>query len=481
MDQHSEDPLLVDVAIIGAGTAGLNARREALRQGARVVLIESGPYGTTCARVGCMPSKLLIHAGHVAHEVRGAGRFGVTAGAPRVDGRAVLERVRRERDRFVGFVLDDVERIPADEKLLGLARFVAPTSLEVGGRRVEARAIVIATGSSDRIPHVLDGAGTRLVGSADLFELPDLPRSVGVIGAGVVGLELGQALHRLGVQVGFYSLLPHAGPLTDPVVQAKADAILGAELELHLGVSVVFAREEPDGVLLRWREPDGSEHDARYEWLLAAAGRRPNVTGLNLAASGLPLADDGVPFYDPRTMQCGDAPVFIAGDAADHRPVLHEAADDGRIAGRNAALWPAVRAHVRRAPLSIVFCDPQLAMVGRTWAEVRDGGEYGVGQVLWDDQGRSRVMGVNRGVLRVYGDPTSGTLLGAEMVGPDAEHIAHLLAWVIHQKMNVVDTLQLPFYHPVVEEGLRSALRDLARDLKLVAAPEPTCLECPGA
>jgi len=477
----SSQPMLVDVAVIGAGTAGLNARREALRADARVVLVDSGPLGTTCARVGCMPSKLLIHAAHVAHEVRGAGRFGVTVPSPEVDGRAVLERVRRERDRFVGSVLEELQRIPPDEMLTGHARFVGPTSLDVEGTRVEARAVVIATGSSDWIPHALEGAGTRLVGSADVFELETLPRSVGVIGAGVIGLELGQALLRLGVRVGFYSLLPYAGPLTDPVVRQKAHAVLGEELDLHLGASVVFAKEEADGVLLRWRDADGDEHDERYEYLLAATGRRPNVAGLNLAASGVSLADDGVPFYDPRTMQCGDAPIFIAGDAADHRPVLHEAADDGRIAGRNAVLWPNVRAHIRRAPLAVVFCDPQLAMVGRTFAEVQDSGEFGVGQVLWDDQGRSRVMGRNRGILRVYGDAASGTLAGAEMIGPDAEHIAHLLAWAIHQRLTVLETLQLPFYHPVVEEGLRTALRGLARDLKLSPAPEPTCLECPGA
>lgn len=481
MDTNESGAIQVDVAIIGAGTAGLTARREAVRAGAYALLIEAGPHGTTCARVGCMPSKLLIHAGQVAHEVRGAQRFGVNAAAPEIDGKAVLERVRRERDRFVGGVLKDVEEIPAEQKLSGRARFVGPTSLDVDGRRVDARAVVIATGSSNRVPHVLEGAGTRLVSSAEVFEWPTLPRSVCVVGAGIIGLELGQALHRLGVQVAFYSLLPHVGPLTDPVVQQKADALFGEELELHLGASVASTREEADGVVVRWRDPEGNEHDARYEYVLAATGREPNVAGLDLATAGLTLADDGVPFYDPRTMQCGDAPIFIAGDVADHRPVLHEAADDGRIAGRNAVAWPDVRAHIRRAPLAIVFCDPQIAMVGSTWAELNDSAEFGVGQVLWDTQGRSRVMGRNRGVLRVYGDPASGALLGAEMVGPDAEHIAHLLAWAIHQRLTVGEALQLPFYHPVVEEGLRAALRDLARDLKLEPPREPMCTDCPGA
>ena len=471
----------VDVAIIGAGTAGLNARREALTAGASVVLIEGGEHGTTCAREGCMPSKLLIQAADVAHELRHAGRFGIEAGPLRVDDAAVLARVRRERDRFVGFVVEAVDAIPAAQKLAGRARFVGPTRLRVGDDvEVQARAVVIATGSSTWHPNVLSGAGKRLLSNADVFELERLPKSIGVIGAGVIGLEMGQALKRLGVDVALYSLLTNVGPLTDPAVQEEARTTLGEELDLNLGVTVTDVREEEDGVVLRWRDPEGNEHDVRFEALLAATGRRPAVKDLGLKEVGFELAEDGVPFYDPRTMQCGDTPVFIAGDAADHRPVLHEAADDGRIAGRNAAYWPAVRAHVRRTALSVVFSDPQIALVGRTFDELQRSVDFGVGSVSWGDQGRARVMGRNRGLLRVYGDPSRGTLLGAEMVGPRAEHIAHLLAWAVQRNLSVTEALQLPFYHPVLEEGLRTALRDLASNLKLGVPAEPSCLDCPG-
>ena len=119
-----------DVAIIGAGTAGMSAYRAALQHTPRVLLIESGVYGTTCARVGCMPSKLLIAAAEAAHAIAGAARFGVSAGSVAVDGRAVMARVRSERDRFVGFVVDAVQRWPADHRLLGQARFVDDHTLK---------------------------------------------------------------------------------------------------------------------------------------------------------------------------------------------------------------------------------------------------------------------------------------------------------------------------------------------------------------
>ena len=139
----------VDVAIIGTGTAGLAAYRAAHAHGARVVLIEGGPYGTTCARVGCMPSKLLIAAAEAAHMLDAASGFGVHAGEKRIDGVAVMDRVRRERDRFVGFVLESVDGIPPDDKLRGYARFTSPHTLVIDDHtEVEASRIVIATGST---------------------------------------------------------------------------------------------------------------------------------------------------------------------------------------------------------------------------------------------------------------------------------------------------------------------------------------------
>jgi dihydrolipoamide dehydrogenase len=146
--------LSVDVAVIGAGTAGLNARREVEKRGGRTVLIEGNAYGTTCARVGCMPSKLLIAAAEAAHMLEAAPQFGVHAGHDRrIDGPAVMQRVQRERDRFVGFVVADTEKIDAGQRLRGHARFIGPTRLVVDDRvQVEARAVVVAAGSTPFVP-----------------------------------------------------------------------------------------------------------------------------------------------------------------------------------------------------------------------------------------------------------------------------------------------------------------------------------------
>lgn len=466
----------VDVAIIGTGTAGMGAYRAARAQGKRVLAIEAGPYGTTCARVGCMPSKLLIAAADAAHAAQQAQGFGVHAAPVRIDGAAVMARVRSERDRFVGFVLESVEGFPEQDKLRGHARFTGPTRLQVDEHTVvQARAVVIATGSRPVIPPALRNVGNRVVVNDDVFDWTDLPGSVAVIGTGVIALELGQALHRLGVRTTVFGRSAGIAHMSDPEVQQSAVSLFGDELDLRLQCEVVRAQQQDDKVQLTVRDGSGREATDAYDYVLVAAGRMPNVDGLGLESTGLALDEGGVPQFDSRTMQCGSSPVFIAGDASAERPLLSEAADQGRIAGDNAAAYPQVQPGLRRAPLAIAFTDPNMATVGKTYRELCALGRarFATGQVSFHNQGRSRVMLANRGVLRVYGEYVTGHFLGAEMIAPRGEHLAHLLAWAYQMRLTVRQMLDMPFYHPVIEEGLRTALRELAANIEKGAPQEP--------
>lgn len=472
--------LQVDVAVIGAGTAGMTAYRSALEHTRRVVVIEGGPYGTTCARVGCMPSKLLIAAADAAHAVAHAGAFGVHAGPLRVDGEAVMRRVRSERDRFVGFVAEAVDKWPDEHRLRGHARFLDPHHLQVDEHtRVRAERIVIATGSHPSVPQQWrEAVGNRLLVNDDVFAWATLPKSAAVMGSGVIALELAQALHRLGVRVRVYGRSERVGPLTDPALQAMAREVFARELDMALGVKALQVSRDGDGVKVK-TEVD----EQTFDFVLAATGRAPNLRGLGLEHTGLPLDARGVPRFDRRTGQIADSHVFIAGDAEGERELLHEAADDGRIAGDNAGRFPDVRERPRRAPLAVAFTDPQIMLAGRSHRELcEDKASFEIGEVAFDDQGRSRVMLKNQGALRVYAEHGSGKLLGAEMLGPAAEHLGHLLSWSVQRGDTVQQMLDSPFYHPVIEEGLRTALRIAQRALRMGPPPVERCLDCgPGA
>ena len=456
-------PSEVDVAVIGAGSAGLPAFRAAREHTDRVILIERGPHGTTCARVGCMPSKLLIAAAEAAHGMEIAPGFGIHPGSISIDGEAVMERVRRERDRFVGFVLDGVDRIDPEQKISGQARFVEDSRLEIGNSQVRAGRVVIASGTSPAIPDFLKEVRDRVSVNDDVFEWKTLPESVAVFGAGVIALELGQALHRLGVRVRLFGRSLRTGPITDPGVLQSAEKVFSSEFPFTAPVKVENVESDENGVRVLYRnnEDSGVEEEV-FEQVLAATGRDPNLTELNLEQTSLKLDSRGIPVYNPLTMQCGNSPVFIAGDVNNTLTVLHEAADEGRIAGDNAGRFPDVREGRRSSPMTVVFTDPQMAVVGKTWKDLQ-GRDYVMGSVSFEGQGRSRVMLQNRGRLHLYAEPGSGRLLGMEAVGPRVEHLAHLVAWSHQQQLTVQQMLSMPFYHPVVEEGLRTALRS-ARD-----------------
>lgn len=453
------------VVIIGAGTAGLTALAQVRKNTDDFVIINGGPYGTTCARVGCMPSKALIEAAHALRKRRLYPEMGIVPGSePEVDGRAVLERVRSLRDRFVRGVLKATDGL-GERSIQGRARITSPDEVEVNGRRIPARAIIAAPGSIPAVPAPWLALGDRLLTSDSLFEMDSLPDSLAVVGLGAIGLEIAQAMAGLGVRVEGFDAAPVVGGVTDPLVADRAAEIIGKDFPLHLQ-SPVDPKPAGDGVRVG---------TSTFRKVLVAVGRKPDIRDLGLENLGVGLDERGLPEVDPETMQVGNLQVFLAGDANGRAPILHEAADDGFIAGRNAVEEVPGR-YCRRAALGIIFTSPGIARAGARFGELDHGGTV-TGEADFSRQGRAMTAGVNRGLLRLYAEAGSGRLLGAEMVAPGAEHLAHLLAWSIQQGLAVSDALRMPFYHPVYEEALRGALRIAAG--RMGTRPEEMPL-CPG-
>ncbi len=472
----------VDVAIIGAGTAGMAAYRRAVEHTSSVLLIEAERYGTTCARVGCMPSKLLIAAAEAAMAGSEASGFGVHFDKPRIDGPAVLGRVRSERDRFVKFVVDAVQEWPEEHRVIARAEFVDDHTLRLSdGTSVKAEYIIIATGSRPRIPADFRELGDRLHTSDDVFDWEDLPESVAVFGGGAIGLELGQALHLLGVRVSVFGKDNAVAQLSDPEVLTCARRILVGRLAFHADAKVLRMENTGNCVEID-HEIDNECVTERFERVLLAIGRQPNVDKLGLANTSLSCDGKGIPECNPQTRVCGVSNILIAGDADSAPPLLHLAAFDGKTAGSNT------RSDTRVIPaltmLSVVFCHPQIMQVGERYQALCERkADFKIGSIDWQEQGRARVMRVNKGLLRLYGEVETERLLGAEMIGPAAEHLAHLLAWSLQSGATVSELLARPYYHPCIEEGLRTALRDLEKALGVSNREQiPRSLDCgPGS
>jgi len=446
----------VDVAIIGAGSAALYALAQVIRLGKSFVVINGGKLGTTCARVGCMPSKVLIQAAEDFHRRKVLEREGIEGGdGLEVDAPEVMEFVRELRDTFVERVIGNNEKRLADHLLHGAAEFVAPGELRVGDERIRYQRVVIATGSSPVIPAPWQAFSDRMITTDTLFELTELPRSIAVVGLGVIGLEIGQALARLGVDVTGFDMKQMIGGLLDPVVNEFAVEALAREFPMHLGAPAEVTETE-DG-LLRVSAGDDS---VVVEKLLVSMGRAPNLSALRLERIGVELDNRGLPLLNPNTMQTGDLPVFFAGDVTGTHQLLHEAGDEGRIAGINAAS-DSLQRFRRKTPLAITFCDPNIACIGAYLPDL-DPDETAIGEIRLAPVGRAMIMSKNRGIIRVYADKRDGRLLGATLFCVKGENLAHLLAWCIQKQMTVFDLLRMPYYHPVIEEALQAALRNLA-------------------
>ena len=332
---------------------------------------------------------------------------------------------------------------------------------------------MIATGSRPGVPKEFEKLGDIVLTNETIFELRSLPRSIAVVGAGPLGLELAQALARLGVEVTMFDQGEHIAALRDAEVAKNLKSVLGKEFPIHLGVKL-DVEKDGDDARLSWS--GASSGTASFERVLVAAGRPPALHDLNLAATGLGTSDKGIPKFDPSTLQCGDAPIFLAGDADAQRPVLHEASSEGAIAGRNAASFPKVRKAKRAVPLSIMFTDPPLAVVGAPRSDAMV-----VGSASYADQGRARVEARNEGLVRVYAGADTGVIAGATLFGPGMDHIAHLFALAIERRETADMLLQLPFYHPTFEEGLKPALREICEAVKSPVLGNLDDIAPPGA
>ncbi|MEE4254074.1 MAG: dihydrolipoyl dehydrogenase [Desulfuromusa sp.] len=456
----------VEYIILGVGTAGLGAFSRIRKQTDSVLLIQHGPYGTTCARVGCMPSKMLIAAGDLAHAIDEGSYFGID-GHYQVNGKRVFERIKQDRaEKFVGGVLKYVNSINDQFKIEGKASFVDPSTIDVDGKlRVKAEKIILACGSTPYISPVFEPLRDELDTSDTIFELDDLPQSLAVIGLGVIALELGQAFHRLGVETTLYGRSGRIGSFTHPDMQREVMQTLQQELNIIPQGNFTQATKVAGGYELTYVTGEGETITRTYERVLLASGRASNLRSMNLENADLALDARGLPQYDPLTMQCGDAPVFIAGDATEDLPLWHEAYIEGRIAADSAIHFPHRKEGRRTTALGIYFTDPEMAIVGADYSSLVPE-QIIIGRARMARGPRHEIYNDHRGMIQVYVDKQGGALLGAEIFGRGAEHMAQTLVLAIEHEMTVGEILQMPVYHPSLEEVMKEALNNALFQMK---------------
>ncbi|HFD39896.1 MAG TPA: FAD-dependent oxidoreductase, partial [Anaerolineae bacterium] len=354
-----------DLLIVGGGSAGLTAADFALQLGARVALVEKRRLGGDCTWSGCVPSKTLLKAARVAHQMRHADRYGLTPVAPDVDLKRVMAHVRSVIASVYEHESPEALRAGGIDVYLGVARFLDPHTLAVGQTRLTARRILLATGAHPYLPPLAGLAETPTLTYETVWALEELPRRLLVVGGGPIGCELAQAFQRLGSQVTLLAGRDRLLPREDPAASRVLEEVLTTEgVELH-----TLARAER-----LWQDGAGihvaaGETEAVGDALLLVVGRRPNVAGLDLDKAGVAYSRAGI--QADANLRTGPRHIYAAGDCLGGPQFTHYAAWQAVMAVRNMLLPGSSSGSTERVPRT-TFTDPEVAHVGLSEAQARE-------------------------------------------------------------------------------------------------------------
>lgn len=453
-----------DLAVIGAGSAGFSAAITGAELGARVALIGHGTIGGTCVNVGCVPSKTLIRAMEALHRPRSADRFrGIEAQSKLRDWGALVaqkgqlvEQLRRSR------YTDLLPEYDGITYLEGPARLTAD-GLAVNGTVLSPRKLIITTGASPAVPDIAGIDGVECLTSTTALALDRLPRSLLVIGGGYVGCELAQLFARAGVAVTIATrrrLLPVAEP---EISDALTGCFRDEGITVRDGLSYRSIRDTGDGVALVV-EVDGVEETIAAQMVLASTGRRPNTRGLGLEEASVELLPNGGIRVDDR-MRSSRPGIYAAGDVTGRDQFVYMAAHGARIAAENALNGDRSRYDNAAMP-AIVFTDPQVASVGLTEAEARDGKLTVRTSVLpLEHLPRALAARDTRGLVKLVADAGSGRLLGAHILAPEGGDSIQTAALALRHKMTTAELAETVFPYLTTVEGLKLAAQAFEKDV----------------
>ena len=272
---------MYDLIIIGAGTAGISAYNEAIKYTQNMLIINDGPWDTTCARVGCMPSKLLISSANRMHDIQTAEELALKHNSV-IDPSEVMQRVHVLRERFIRATLKGVDQWDSSHKISGKAKFVDLQTIEVNGQSYRAKSFIVAVGSRPNVDKALkQQLKEKYITSNEIFEFSQLPESLAVIGSGIIAIELAQAMQRLGVQTTMFARSQKVGALTSPVLQKLAQEQLSKELNIKFKNLPDEVGIQADKIKINFTENDQTE-SIEVDYILGATGRQSNIDRLGL-------------------------------------------------------------------------------------------------------------------------------------------------------------------------------------------------------
>jgi pyruvate/2-oxoglutarate dehydrogenase complex dihydrolipoamide dehydrogenase (E3) component len=456
-------PTSYDFLAIGGGSAGFNAARVAASLGLKTAVVDGAhELGGLCILRGCMPSKTLLYVADVLHLAQKGKVFGLKIPSARADMKAIHARKKRIIAEFAEYRVQALQSGKFD-LIRAHARFADPHTVDLSnGTQIRAKHILIGTGSKVSVPPVPGLSDVPFWTSDDVLDLDFIPKSVLVLGGGIVACELAQFLSRIGSQVTLLqrsaNILRDHSPEASTIVQR---AFVDEGMELFAGTQLQRVTQDRRGFSVDFIH-DGKMLTRRADHLFNALGRDPDVSSLNLPAAGVRTRATGQ-IVTNRWQQTTAPHIYAAGDCAGPAEIVHIAIQQGELAARHAAGVRKITPVDYSLLLNVVFTDPQLATIGLLERDlIASDIPYISASYPFNDHGKSILMEANYGYVKVLADARRGRIYGAEIVGKDAGELIHAFSGPLAMKATVFDLLRAPWYHPTLAEIVTYPLEEIA-------------------
>lgn len=426
---------MYDLVVIGAGWAGFNAAIRAKELGLKVCLIDSSEIGGTCLNRGCIPTKTLLQSAKVFSAVKKSNIFGIESANPSVNFLKVQER----KDKIISqlrsgmqFLLKGVDFINAEAKILN------PGEVDAGGNVLNAKNIIIATGSKPYELKGLEFDGKRVISSDDLLKIKEIPSSLLIVGGGVIGCEFASLFSTFGTEVTIVELTPQLLPNEDPEIAKKLES--------------AFKKK---GIKVNTSTDIKSVDTSKYALVLACVGRIPRISGLGLESLGVEIEKNKIPVDE--YLRTGVKNIFAAGDCTGKIMLAHYAAYQGRICAENIANPGKLKKADNTIVPNCIFTDPEISSVGKSPGDAAL--DVNIKKFDFRGCGMAHVLDEADGFIKITSDDKSDEILGASIIGPKATELISVFAAAITNKLKASQLKETIFAHPTISESIHEAIK----------------------
>lgn len=450
-----------DVAIIGSGPGGYVAAIRAGELGLKTVVVEKDPFlGGTCLHVGCIPTKVLLHHAEIYDHFKDAAEYGIEVSGVKVNWGTTLAR----KDKIVKKHAKGIEFLFKKNKVewvQGWGRYEGPgkISVEKDGKKstIEASNILMVSGSEAKALPGIEPNHKTILTNRSILELPEIPKTLIVVGAGAVGVEFASIYNSFGTQVTILEALPRIVPVEDEDISAELEkAFKKKNIQIQTGCKVESVRNDAQGVSVIFTDKDGKPQTLQAEKLLLAVGRKAMTDGCGLEKSKAKV-ERGFVHVGP-TMETAEKGLYAIGDIVAGLPQLaHAAMMEGIVAVTTIAGKPTHPVRKDRIP-NATYCEPQIGSIGLTEKQARDAGyQVKTGKFPFVGNSKATILNNHGGFIKVVSDEKFGEVLGIHIIGPLATEILAEAAAVLNLEGTIDDMMHMIHAHPTVWEGMGDA------------------------